>query len=304
MNRPENCPARVLDLLPRRIKINTDDYIMYDGVFNKMDTMIAPELTGVAETLLLPLYIRARESRRPDAIVKDQRVEDLIDRLNYDFSGFKFDKEDEVGIVLRVRQFDHYARDFLVRNPRARVVHLGCGLDSRCERVDNGLLEWYDLDLPQVIDLHCRLLGGERPRYHLLACSIFDKPWLEELSAEEARPTLFLAEGVFQYLDEIQLRPFVLELCRRFKGAELVFDGFSRLVAWANNRLLGRLKVRARYGFAITNGKDLESWGGGIRLLEEWRFFDCDEPRLDPVRWASHISLLRKSSGIFRYRLG
>jgi O-methyltransferase involved in polyketide biosynthesis len=265
---------------------------------------IAPELTGVAETLLLPLYIRARESRRPDAIVKDQRVEDLIDGLDYDFSGFKFDKEDEVGIVLRVRQFDHYARDFLQRNPNGRVVHLGCGLDSRFERVDNGSLEWYDLDLPEVIELRRKLLGGERPRCHLLACSLFDQPWLEELSAQPARPTLFLAEGVFQYLEENQLRPFVLELCERFTGAELVFDGFSRLVAWANNRLLGRMKFRARYAFAISNGKDLERWGGGIRLLEEWRFFDCDEPRLDPVRWASHIPFLAKSSGIFRYRLG
>jgi O-methyltransferase involved in polyketide biosynthesis len=263
-----------------------------------------PNLPGVAETLLLPLYIRARESQRPDAILKDQAVEDLIKGLDYDFSGFKFDKEDEVAIVLRVRQFDRYTRDFLIRNPNALVVHLGCGLDSRFERVDNGLVEWYDLDLPEVIELRRQLLGGERPRYHLLGCSMFDQPWLDELSALQPRPTLFLAEGVFMYLEEIQIKLFVLSLCKRFPGAELVFDGFSQLIVWANNRMLKRKKIAAHYSFALTNGKDLEGWGGDIHLLDEWRYFDCDEPRLRNVRWASHIPLLRKSSGIFRFRLG
>jgi O-methyltransferase involved in polyketide biosynthesis len=263
-----------------------------------------PNLTGVAETLLLPLYIRARESQRPDAIVKDQGVENLIQRLDYDFSGFKFDKEDEVAIILRVRQFDRYTRDFLTRHPNGIVVHLGCGLDSRFERVDNGALEWYDLDLPEVIELRRELLGGERPRYHLLGCSMLDKPWLDQLNSCQPRPFLFLAEGVFMYFDEIQIKLFVLNLCERFPGAELIFDGFSQLIVWANNRMLRRKKICAHYSFALSNGKDLESWGGGIRLLEEWRYFDCDEPRLAHVRWASHIPPLAKSSGIFHYRLG
>jgi O-methyltransferase involved in polyketide biosynthesis len=267
-----------------------------------MEPSITPDLTGVAETLLLPLYIRARESRRPDAILKDRLVEDLIDRLDYDFSSFKFDKDDEVGIILRVRQFDHYARAFLEQNPNGRVVHLGCGLDNRFERVDNGSLEWYDLDLPEVIELRRRLLGGEQPRYHLLACSIFDRPWLDELSDLPPCPTLFLAEGVFMYFTEAQVKALLLALCQRFPGSELVFDGFSRLVVWANNRLLGRIKIRARYSFALSNGKDLEAWGG-LYLLEQWRYFDCNEPRLAHVRWARHIPLLAKSSGIFRYRL-
>ena len=263
-----------------------------------------PNLTGVAETLLLPLYIRATESQRPDAIVKDLVVEKLIKSLDYDFSEFKFDKEDQVGIILRVRQFDIFTRDFLTRNPNAVVVHLGCGLDSRFERVDNGLVEWYDLDLPEVIDLRRELLGGERSRYRQMNCSMFENAWLDILSLLQPRPFLFLAEGVFMYFPESQIRRLVLSLCQRFPGAELVFDGFSPLVVWANNRVLKRAKIHAHYSFALTNGKDLEGWGGGIRLLKEWRYFDCDEPRLANVRWARHIPLLAKSSGIFHYRLG
>lgn len=31
--------------------------------------------------------------------------------------------------------------------------NLGCGLDTTFERVDNGLLQWYDLDLPDAVEL-------------------------------------------------------------------------------------------------------------------------------------------------------
>lgn len=33
-------------------------------------------------------------------------------------------------------------------------------LDTRFERADNGQVEWYDLDLPDVIDLRRELIGG------------------------------------------------------------------------------------------------------------------------------------------------
>ncbi len=263
-----------------------------------------PDLTGVAETLLLPLYIRARESRRPDAIVKDPVVEQLIDRLDHDFSGYKFDKEDEVAIILRNRQFDRYTQDFLARRAEAVVVHLGCGLDNRFERVDDGRVAWYDLDLPEVIALRRQLLDCERPRYHLLSCSMLADEWQEALRELLPRPFLFLAEGVFMYFPESQIKQLVLSLRKRFSGSELIFDGFSRLVVWANNRMLGRTKIRARYEFALTNGKDLESWGEGIRLMDEWRYFDCAEPRLDAIRWVRHIPPLAKSAGIFHYQLG
>jgi O-methyltransferase involved in polyketide biosynthesis len=39
-------------------------------------------------------------------------------------------------------------------------------------------VEWYDLDLPDVIELRRKFIGGERARYHWLACSVFDRAWL------------------------------------------------------------------------------------------------------------------------------
>ena len=264
-------------------------------------------LGGVAETLLLPLYIRALESQRPDALIKDDKAVVLIEQMHPDSSWMakmRVDEEDKVGLVLRNREFDRYVRDFLTRNPEAVVVHIGCGLDSRFERVDNGKVEWYDLDLPEVIELRRKYIGGEGARYHLLACSVLDSAWLDVVSAHRPRPFLFLAEGVLMYFETAQVKSLVLTLRDHFPGAELVIDAFSPFIMRMNNLRISRTKIGARYHWALKRGQDLERWGDGITLLDEWFPFSRPEPRLAHVRWMRHIPLFAKVMGIFHYRLG
>jgi O-methyltransferase involved in polyketide biosynthesis len=39
------------------------------------------DMSGVAETSLITLYLRAMESQRPDALIKDERAVELVARL-------------------------------------------------------------------------------------------------------------------------------------------------------------------------------------------------------------------------------
>jgi len=264
-------------------------------------------LRGVAETLLLPLYIRALESKRPDAIIHDEKAVALIQKIAYDSSWMnkmKVGEDDMVFIVLRNREFDRLAQDFLTRHPEAVVVHIGCGLDSRFERVDNGQVEWYDLDLLEVIELRRKLVGGERERYHHISYSVFESDWLDEIKIHKPRPILFIAEGVFMYFKEAQAKGLVLSLHEQFPGAELAFDGVLPFIAWANNLRFARAKIDARYHFTLKHGKDLEKWVDGIHLLNEWFFLDDPEPRLAKYQWMRHFPFLAKASGIYHYRLG
>lgn len=264
-------------------------------------------LSGVAETLLITLYVRAMESQRPDALIKDDKAIALVREMDYDFSRIKqikMDEDDKVAIILRTREFDCRTRDFLARNPESRVVHIGCGLDSRFERVDNGQVEWYDLDLPDVIELRRKFLGGGGQRYHLLGGSAFDAAWVETLSADRQRPFLFLAEGVFMYFERAQIKSLVLALRDQFPESELVFDAFSPFMVRMNNLRFTLSKFGARYHWGLRHGRDLEQWGDGIRLLDEWFPFDHAEPRLAHIQWMRHIALFARVMGIFHYRLG
>ncbi len=264
------------------------------------------DLSGVAETLLITLYIRAIESQRPDALIRDERAEALVCRMDQDLLQKKLAKiEDysQVATILRSREFDGHARNFLARHPEAVVVHIGCGLDTRFERVDNGRVEWYDLDLPDVVELRRKLIGSEGARYHLLGSSVLDSTWLDTVSAHRQHPFLFQAEGVLMYFEEAQVKSLVLTLMDHFPGAELVFDAFSPFFDWANNLRVTLTQVGARSHWALKRGQDLERWGGGIYLLDERFPFQYDEPRLGRALAVRHIPFFAKTIGVFHYLL-
>jgi len=277
-----------------------------------MTEITHPNLSGVSETLLITLYIRAVESQRPDALIKDERAEALVRQLDQETLRKTLALTDDTGrlvMILKSREFDRFAQDFLGRHPDAVVVHIGCGLDTRFERVDNGQVEWYDLDLPDVIDLRRELIGGEGGRHHLLAGSMLEDAWLETVEAHRPRPFLFLAEGVFMYFTEAQVKSLVLRLKEHFPAAELVFDAYSPFMRWVHNLRVIRKRVGAYLNWDLKHSQDLEVWGrripgAGIRLLDErfpFQFPEVDQRRILRVRLFS--PLVARGIGVFHYQL-
>lgn len=260
------------------------------------------ELQGVARTLLAPLACRAIDSIRPDAILHDPRAVEVYNALggNPDFlMGMR--GHDLTSVAIRARQFDTFARDFLTRNPNGLVVDLGCGLDTRFDRLDDGKLFWLGVDLPEVIELRRKYLpdGG---RCKTIAQSMLEFSWLDEV-ARLNKPIIFLAEGVFPYFSTADIKPMVMLMVERFPKGELVFDAASRFVTKHHNRtssILKRLGIRLLWD--AKNPQELEAWG--LRLLDHWYYFDNPEPRLRAFRWMRLIPFMAKSTGIFHYRLG
>jgi O-methyltransferase involved in polyketide biosynthesis len=240
-------------------------------------------------------------------MIKDEKAVALVTQNSLDFSRVKQIHMNELLNAMRIiftREMDRYTRDFLMRHPDAVVVHIGCGLDSRFERVDNGQVEWYDLDLPEVIELRRRFIGDEGKRYHLLACSVLEDDWLEAVKVHSQRPFLFLAETVFVYFMEAQVKSLVLTLRDHFPGAELVFDGWRPFEAWLGNHYLSNSQFAGLMRWGFWRGQEIEGWGEGIHLLDEWGFFDQPEPRLDSFRWMAPIFRLFKPMRIFHFQLG
>lgn len=269
-----------------------------------MPEKIQQKLSGVSKTLLMTLYARARETARPDAMIKDELAVQMVERIDCDFSPLKMQRHDEIAIIMRMRIFDRHVRDFLSRNPDGVVVHIGCGLDTRFERLDNGRVEWFDLDVPEAVALRQSLLENCCDRYHLLAASVFEDGWMEDVERFQFCPFLFLAEGVFPYFEETQIRNLFLTLRDHFPGCELVCDAHTAFVIWADNLQLSFSGVQARLQWSLKNPIDVESWGDDIHLLDEWNYYEEDEPRLKAFRWARHIPAIAKSSGVYHYRLG
>jgi O-methyltransferase involved in polyketide biosynthesis len=250
---------------------------------------------------LIPLACRARESARPDALLCDPLAVELFANFDSQMECLRgITAEDYIFILMRARRFDEYARVFLASCPTALVVDIGCGLDTRFARLDAPQSAWLGLDLPEVIELRRRFLP-DRPSAETLGCSMFDLSWLDAV-AQAGRPVIFLAEGVFPYFTEGQIKGLVIEMIRRFPGAELAFDALSPFSVKLHNRKSQILKdTGARLNWAVADSKDLEAWG--MRLLDEWGYFDQREPRLGAAYLMRYIPAMAKMNMIYHYRL-
>lgn len=260
------------------------------------------ELKGIERTLLMPLACRAMESVREDAIIHDPKAVEVYQSLGgSDEFLLGMSGHDLYAAAMRVRQFDGYAQAFRASHPDALVVDIGCGLDTRFYRLDDGKLRWLGVDLPEVIELRRRLLpDGERCQ--TLAQSIFELSWLD-VAAQLDRPTIFLAEGIFPYFSSKDLKPLLQVLVERFPGGELVFDGISPFMGWLNNHSSSVLKQTGTLvRWDVKDPIELEDWG--LHLLERWGYFEKPEPRLGAVRIVRFIPPLRHGTYIVRYRLG
>ena len=266
-------------------------------------------LSGVPETMLITLYLRAMESQRPDALIKDEKAVVLVRQMSYDFDRVRqipLSQANKLVIILRNRELDRYTQDFLGRHPEAVVVHIGCGLDSRFERVAEHYdqVEWYDLDFPDVIELRRKLMGDEGERHHLLGCSVLEDAWLDTVRAHRQRPKLFLAEGVFMYFEGAQVKRLVLRLRDHFPGSELVFDAYSPFHVWVHNLQTYNSKIHTRVHWGIWRGQEIEKWGTDIRLLDEWGYLDSPEPRTAYIRWLRPLESLFRTMRIYHFQLG
>jgi len=249
-------------------------------------------LRAEQETLLITLY--AKTENVPGGIFFDAKALEIRERVDYDFSALHVPMGTRLTVCLRAGKLDETARDFLARHPQGVVLHLGCGLDSRFERVDNGQVEWYDLDLPDVIELR-RKFFTESERYHMIASSVTDLSWMQRVAAQ-GRPVQVIAEGLMMYLSEADVRALLLELHERYPGCELAFDAYSTQVV---QRILAHPSIQktgAVIQWGIDEPAELESWGDGIRFVEEWFFTQAGQIE----RLAFGYRLMFKISGLFR----
>ncbi len=285
-------------------------------------TTLEAQVSNVSTTAFITLYARALESQRPNPILSDPGAVQLAETLRPMLAASdralcrKLADDDLPSLLiatmaLRGRRMDAYARDFLARHEGGTVVNLGCGLDTRFQRIDDGRVVVVDLDLPPMIALK-RTLLAEGPRYHFLAASVLDFAWMNSLPALAPPPYLFIAEGLFMYLPADDVRSLVVTLRRRFPGSELVCEVFNSFWLRPRMKRIVDRKLKRQFAFGDDNtfqsGLDdsdsMEAWDTGIRLLDEWSYFDDGEPKLGALNLMRHVPLLRKTQWTVHYALG
>ena len=184
----------------------------------------AVDLTGVSETALMTLMVRASEARRPDAILDDPMAIHLVDSIDYDFAKFGFTRRQDM--ALRALVFDKYTRRYLVDHPEATVVALAEGLQTSFHRLDaaggdTSRFRWLTVDLPPMVELRRKLLPSS-DRVRLCAQSALDFSWMDQVDPEHG--VFITAEGLLMYLQPDEAMALITECAARFPGGQMIFD--------------------------------------------------------------------------------
>jgi O-methyltransferase involved in polyketide biosynthesis len=240
-----------------------------------MTDRVNVNLGDVQKTLFLPLWGRAVETRKRKPLLVDETAAKIIEQVEYDFSQMTQNMDDlsQIAWIKRSLTCDKVIRKFLTSYPEGTIVNVGCGLDTTFERTDNGKLTWYDLDLPDVIELRRKFIQ-ESERRKFIASSFLDKEWLDKI--EVKGNDLFIAAGVLYYFEESQIKNFIICLADKFPGSEILFDVASPIgVRIANKKVVesSGLDERSHLKWGLANKKDIPVWDSRIKIIHTYYYF-------------------------------
>jgi len=265
---------------------------MQEGTRTKGSDPSLSSLKGIPESLLYPLISRYVESKASDGLFKDPKSVEILDVLDRDMSKSKLYVISRLGICCRTLIFDEQVQAFLSSHPEGLIINLGCGLDTRFSRIDNGQLHWVDLDLPEVIAIKRRFFE-ESDRYRLTAKSVLDPSWADKIP--KGKKTLIIMEGLFYYLSKEENQGLLKTIKKHFPGSHLLIECLHPLFIRSAKKQAYKNpldeNISSMLKFSVKSGREIAAWDDDLRFIEEWSVINRARYRF-PLRFRLLFALL------------
>ena len=244
------------------------------------------KLSGIPETMLIPLWAKACETERNQPIIKDPKALQIISQIDYDFSVFKGTWLSQTGVSIRTMLLDNAAKSFFDKNEKCVVINLGAGLDTRFDRLGNKNIRWYDIDVEEGISIRKNFFT-EQENLKFIPKSIFDLTWADEVETG-GLPVLIIAEGLFMYFSQDELKPFFHKLIDAFPRAEILFEMLAPMLVGKSGKhdTVKKMEDVPEFKWGLKKSRDMEAWDTRIRFVEEWDYYDFHKDRW---KWFGYI---------------
>lgn len=229
------------------------------------DKKINPLLTGSAETMLQSFYARAKYSRKKNAKFYDAKAIELVGKIDYDFSKAENDSTMSNGVIARTIVFDELVKDFINKNPDCTVVNIACGLDTRFYRMDNGRIIWYNVDLPETIEVRDAIYH-ESGRVSTIGISATDPAWADKVT--KRGKMLFIIEGLSMYLTSDENAQMLSIIRDKFDNATVLMECLAK--KWVNKEHTEKSiqDTGAKFVFGADTFDDLGKAADGFRCIK------------------------------------
>lgn len=256
-----------------------------------MNDKIKMNLTNTAETMLQSFYARAQYSLSPKHKFYDAKAVEIVKKIEYDFSKAEQDHTMSSGVLARTIVFDELVKEFLTQNPDCTVVNIACGLDTRVYRMDNGSLHWYNLDLPEVIELRNQLFK-ESGRISAIGSSALDSMWVEEVKVRGK--VLFIIEGLTMYLTAAEVGTLLGIIHDNFDNAVVMMECIAPV--WVDKQGVEKsiAKTGAKFKWGANSFDDLGEIGRGFHKVKDDNILRGMEKIQPMYRILSKLPIVKK----------
>ena len=184
-------------------------------------------MDNVNKTLYIPLYGKAFVSSK-NIIIRDKKAEEIWLKEGFGLKGKSKSKWLAYYMAMRSAIYDEWLEKEIKNNPGGVVLHIGCGMDSRVERVALQDIQWYDIDFPDVIKER-RKYFTESDCYHMLPADMRTDEWKKYIG--ENQDAVIVLEGVSMYFDIQELVGLLSNIATHFKSVKILMDCYTEKAA-------------------------------------------------------------------------
>ena len=246
-------------------------------------------LEGVEKTMLLTLFTKARHSQETNHKFYDPMAIDVISKIDYDFTLANKDSTMQMGVIARTIVLDDLVSNYISMHPNCTIVNIASGMDTRFNRLDNGIIKWYNVDLENSARFRLNYIK-DSDREKTLAYSAMDPAWPDEIDHDD--DILFVIEGLTMYLLEDDVRQILDVIDANFKSCSI----FVEIMPPASVKNVKEKSVEetdSKFIWGVEKGHELLSLNPNFKWIKDVNLFDGLDVYKPIIRLFSWIPFIR-----------
>ena len=231
---------------------------------------------AVQQTLYIPLWGRKISAEKYPKLFPDMDAARIVKELGLNIPCKRIYLFQYGYLNYLIRQYDMACEinRYIKKYPNAAIVELGAGLSCLRRQMKSEKNPWYCLDMESVVMLRKKHIPKGKNEKNI-ACDLNDFSWFDMIDHEPNDGIIFIAGGLFCYLENRRVQSMLREMAERFGGGVIAFDALNKIGMKAVNYELERSGIKAKARFSLENPKrELESISEKIVNVSEKPYMD------------------------------
>lgn len=297
------------------IEDEAEDFLIYGKSLEQkkgwgflVDSINGTYFTSLRE--LYPLKLMSDWTKRLPEYFRDDWASKFIYDNKFDFKPLKakISEYNNLRMAAGHCACDALVKRFIKEYPNGTVIHLGCRLGNMFGRMDNGRIQWYNVDTHNVMSVR-RAMYGERSREKTIGRRLVDTTWIKEIKCKPNQGVMFVCNDAFSYLHQHQVHEIVDQICEAFPGCQMVFTASTAIaekVANMHRKQTVMVRKKRHFGFSDAE-KVFSAWNSDYRILDEepiMKYIGVPKESSLSTKFKCKYNLIGYNHRVVRVRLG